>query len=178
MDGCLWISGFAVIILKYLLHGRLLLNNCWNNPEIPGVYITHYSVRVVRGPSRVRVGQKNLSSSRVSSTRWTLLLMEVYDNLDFWPYNGEIKKVIWPVGVGGLFHHNSKTFKWKVLSWSIRKDFATPPSVLHLTQVQTSSYTAECRCCSLQSSAHWITFQHSPGCTEQSYYMSVHISVV
>ena len=40
---------------------------------IPGIYTTHYSVRVVFGPSRVRVGQKLLSSNRVSSTRWTLL---------------------------------------------------------------------------------------------------------
>ena len=65
MNGCFWISGFAVIILKYLLHGQLFLNNCWNNPEIPGVYTTHYSVRVVFGPSRVRVGQQIPSSSRV-----------------------------------------------------------------------------------------------------------------
>ena len=49
--------------------GRLLLNNCWNNPEIPGVCTTHYSVRVVFGLSRVRVGQKIPSTSRVLSTR-------------------------------------------------------------------------------------------------------------
>ena len=95
------------------------------------------------GPSRLRAGQKIPSSSRVSSTRWTLLLMEVYDNLDFWPYNGEIKKVIWPVGVGGLFHHNSKTFKWKVLSWSIRKDFATPP--LSITSHPGTNKLIHCR---------------------------------
>ena len=53
--------------------GRLLLNNCWNNPEIHGVYTTHYSVRVEFGPSRVRVGQKILSTSRVSSTRRFLI---------------------------------------------------------------------------------------------------------
>ena len=50
MDGCIWISGFAVIILKYLLHGRLLLNNCWNYRENPGVYNTQYSLF---GPSSV-----------------------------------------------------------------------------------------------------------------------------
>ena len=44
------------------------------NPEIPGVYTTHYSVRVVFGPSRVRVGQTIPSMSRVSSTRRSLIL--------------------------------------------------------------------------------------------------------
>ena len=78
MDDYFWISGFAVIILKYLLHGRLLLNNCWNNREIPGVYTTHYSVRVVFGPSRVRVGQKIPSSSRVSSTRRALITTHLH----------------------------------------------------------------------------------------------------
>ena len=68
MDGCIWISGFAVIILKYLLAGCF-----WIIVEIPGVYTTRYSVRVVFGPSRVRVGQKNSSTSRVSSTRRALV---------------------------------------------------------------------------------------------------------
>ena len=68
MDGCIWISGFAVIILKYLLAGCF-----WIIVEIPGVYTTRYSVRVVFGPSRVRVGQKISSTSRVSSTRRALL---------------------------------------------------------------------------------------------------------
>ena len=72
MDNYFWISGFAVIILKYLLHGRLPLINCWNNRENPGVYNTHYSVRVVFSPSRVRVGQKIPSLSQVSSTRRAL----------------------------------------------------------------------------------------------------------
>ena len=48
----MWISWFAVI---------------------SEVYTTHYSVRVVFGPSRVRVGQKISSTSRVSSTRRALL---------------------------------------------------------------------------------------------------------
>ena len=69
MDGCIWISGFAVIILKYLLAGCF-----WIIVEIPGVYTTHYSVRVVFGPSRVRVGQKISSTSRVSSTRRALIM--------------------------------------------------------------------------------------------------------
>ena len=69
MDGCIWISGFAVIILKYLLAGCF-----WIIVEIPGVYTTHYSVRVVFGPSRVRVGQKISSTSRVSSTRRALII--------------------------------------------------------------------------------------------------------
>ena len=41
-------------------------------PEISGVHTTHYSVRVVFGPSRVRVGQKIPSLSRVASTRSSL----------------------------------------------------------------------------------------------------------
>ena len=48
--------------------GRLLLNNCWNSWS----FTTRYSVRVVFDPSRVRVGQKNSSTSRVSSTRRAL----------------------------------------------------------------------------------------------------------
>ena len=69
MDGCIWISGFAVIILKYLLAGCF-----WIIVEIPGVYTTHYSVRVVFGPSRVRVGQKIPSTSQVSNTRRSLII--------------------------------------------------------------------------------------------------------
>ena len=47
--------------------------NCWKNPEISGVYTTHFLVRVVFGPSQFRVGQEIPTSSRVLSTRWTLL---------------------------------------------------------------------------------------------------------
>ena len=49
--------------------GRLLLNNCGNSWS----FTTRYSVRVVFGPSRVRVGQKISSTSRVSSTRRALI---------------------------------------------------------------------------------------------------------
>ena len=44
------------------------------NPEIPGVYTTHYSVRVVFFSSRVQVGQKIPSTSQVSNTRRSLII--------------------------------------------------------------------------------------------------------
>ena len=59
-----------------------------------------------------------------------------------------------------------------------KKGFCYPP--LSITSHPGTNKLIHCRVQMLltASSAHWITFQHSPGCTEQSYYMSVHISVV
>ena len=79
MDGCFWTSGFAVIILKYLLRDRLLLNFFLQIILQFLEFIlltTHSLVRVVFGPSRVRVGQKILSLSRVSSTRWSPFIIK------------------------------------------------------------------------------------------------------
>ena len=64
MDDYFWISGFAAIILKYLLRGRLLLNNCWNYRENPGVYNTQYSLF---GPSSV---WSESSSSRTKNSEF------------------------------------------------------------------------------------------------------------